>query len=434
MYISQCIIAKNEEDNIGYCLSHLKSVADEQIVVDTGSNDRTVEVAKELGAKLFHFDWIDDFSAARNYALEKAKGDWIIFLDCDEYFSDASISMIRERIKRIHGNRNINGIKTELINIDKDKNVLSTTQNISPRIFRNRKSIRYKNKIHEYLIDTKNIKNQYAVICIDDNDIKIIHIGYDKNIAREKNKKERNVSMLKKELDENPTDSRLNLYVSNSLYLNKQYNEALHYAFQALKYMDSNKRLDYYPTIYSSILYSMHALSSTLDEMKSIFDKAISKYPEYPDYYGAMGLAALNDGDAKEAIRYLEECIYYCNNYSSGIESLALGQIEKLYNELLKAYIIEDNKPKIVELSVALLNADKYDYENLTVLIITLLSQEKEEAIIEFLSKIYDYNSFKDKIYLFKSGEVSKNEKLIEYYYSLFNEEELKTLESSQKI
>jgi hypothetical protein len=81
-----------------------------------------------------------------------------------------------------------------------------------------------------------------------------------------------------------------------------------------------------------------------------------------------------------------------------------------------------------------LLNVDKYDYENLTVLIITLLSQEKEEAIIEFLSKIYDYNSFKDKIYLFKSGEVSKNEKLIEYYYSLFNEEELKTLESSQKI
>ena len=99
MYITQCIIAKNEEDNIGYCLSHLKSVADEQIVVDTGSNDRTVEVAKELGAKLFYFDWIDDFSAARNYALEKAKGDWIVFLDCDEYFTDDSIPLIKGYIK-----------------------------------------------------------------------------------------------------------------------------------------------------------------------------------------------------------------------------------------------------------------------------------------------------------------------------------------------
>lgn len=426
MYITQCIIAKNEEDNIGYCLSHLKSVVDEQIVVDTGSTDRTVEIAKELGAKAFHFDWIDDFSAARNFALEKAKGDWIIFIDCDEYFSDESISMIRENIKRIHGNRNINGIKNELINIDKDKNVLSTTKNISPRIFRNRKSIRYTKKIHEYLIDTKNIKNEYTVACIDGNDIKIMHTGYDQNIAQKKNKKERNVNMLKKELDENPTDSHLNLYVSNSLYMNQQYSEALHYALQALKHMDSNKNLDYYPNIFSSILYAMQAIGSTQYEMKSIFDEAINKYPEYPDYYGAMGLAAINDGDAKDAIEYLENCIYYCNNYSGNIESLALGQIERFYNELLKAYILEDNKPKIVEISVALLNADKYDYENLSVLIITLLSQEKEEAIIEFLAKIYDYNNIKDKVYLLKSSEVSKNEKLIEYYNSLFDEKEIK--------
>jgi glycosyltransferase involved in cell wall biosynthesis len=200
MYISQCIIAKNEEDNIGHCLSHIKSVVDEQIVVDTGSTDRTVEIAEKLGAKVFNFDWVDDFSAARNFALDKARGDWIIFLDCDEYFSEQSIPLIRNTIRKISGNRNINGILTELINIDKNKNIISSIKNVSPRIFRNRKSLRYKNKIHELLVDAKSKEANSAVVCLDaTNDIKIFHTGYDKSIMDDKKKNERNINLLKEE-------------------------------------------------------------------------------------------------------------------------------------------------------------------------------------------------------------------------------------------
>jgi hypothetical protein len=174
----------------------------------------------------------------------------------------------------------------------------------------------------------------------------------------------------------------------------------------------------------------MYALDTSYNDMKIMFDEAVSKYPRYPDYYRAIGIAAIESKQSKEAIRYLEECIYYCKNYNSNIESTAIGQIEKVYSELLSAYIMDENKPKIVEISVALLNTNKYEYENVTVLIKTLLTQENEEDIISFLSKIYDYNNFKDKIYLIKASEAAKSEMLINYYRSILKENELKILNS----
>ena len=84
--MSQCMIVKNEEKNIEQALSWGKGIFFEQIVVDTGSTDRTVELAKKMGAIVYFFPWIDDFAAAKNFALEQAKGKWIAFLDADEYF------------------------------------------------------------------------------------------------------------------------------------------------------------------------------------------------------------------------------------------------------------------------------------------------------------------------------------------------------------
>jgi hypothetical protein len=79
--LTVCLIAKNEERFLGQCLASVKDLADEIVVVDTGSTDRTVEIARSFGAKLGYFEWSHDFSAARNAALELATGDWILVLD-----------------------------------------------------------------------------------------------------------------------------------------------------------------------------------------------------------------------------------------------------------------------------------------------------------------------------------------------------------------
>lgn len=84
--ISQCMIVKDEEENIRKALSRGKGIVWEQIVVDTGSRDRTVQIAESMGARVYHYTWTDDFSAAKNYAISKAGGEWIAFLDADETF------------------------------------------------------------------------------------------------------------------------------------------------------------------------------------------------------------------------------------------------------------------------------------------------------------------------------------------------------------
>ncbi len=97
--LSVCMIVKNEEAHIGHCLASIKGLADEIVVVDTGSEDRTFDIARLFGAKCDRFDWNEDFSAARNYALSLARGDWILVLDADEMVSRSDHPRIRQWIQ-----------------------------------------------------------------------------------------------------------------------------------------------------------------------------------------------------------------------------------------------------------------------------------------------------------------------------------------------
>lgn len=432
MYISQCLIAKNEEDNIEHCLSHLKSVVDEQIVIDTGSTDRTVEIAESIGAKVFHFDWVDDFSAARNFALDKAKGDWIIFLDCDEYFSENSISLIRDYITKLGEKKQIDGIACELINIDLNNNIMATVRNVSSRIFKRKDYLKYNNKIHEILCNTRT-SNSNPILADASDFLKIFHTGYAAEEVNKKNKNERNTKLLEKELEKNPQDWKLNLYLSKQFNMEKRYEEALDYCLKSLECIDKTiiNFYYYYCTIYSNIMLNMIELSKSYEEIKGVFDEAIKHFSNFPDFYMYMGTVTLRENRINESIVFLEKCIYYCENYKMDVECFALGKIDKIYTNLLKAYLVDNNRLKVVELSVSLLKVNKYNFEVLTILIKTLLSQEKEEDIILFLNKVYDYKLLKDKLYLLKASEFIKNTELENSYKNLLNEEELKLVKNS---
>jgi GT2 family glycosyltransferase/MoaA/NifB/PqqE/SkfB family radical SAM enzyme/Flp pilus assembly protein TadD/glycosyltransferase involved in cell wall biosynthesis len=96
--LSLCMIVKNEQTNLVRCLSSIKAAVDEMIVVDTGSTDRTKELAAVFGAKVFDFNWDEDFSSARNFSLSKATGDWILVIDADETVSSRDHETIRDLI------------------------------------------------------------------------------------------------------------------------------------------------------------------------------------------------------------------------------------------------------------------------------------------------------------------------------------------------
>ena len=98
--LSVCFIARNEEANLRRAIHSVRSVADEVLVADTGSTDKTVDVATEMGAIVHHFPWCDDFSAARNFAISHARGDWIFWLDADEELLAESAEELRASLAR----------------------------------------------------------------------------------------------------------------------------------------------------------------------------------------------------------------------------------------------------------------------------------------------------------------------------------------------
>ena len=96
--LSLCMIVKDEEDCLARCLLSATPVVDETVIVDTGSTDRTKEIAKAFGAKVYDFEWTDDFSEARNLSLSKATGEWILVLDADETISPLDYDALSPRL------------------------------------------------------------------------------------------------------------------------------------------------------------------------------------------------------------------------------------------------------------------------------------------------------------------------------------------------
>ena len=158
--ISVCLIAKDEEDVIASSLSSIQLLADEIIVVDTGSSDDTLSVARRYGARIIHQPWNDDFSGARNTALANASCSWILTLDCDEVIADKDIQAIKRltKAKRVDGylfeQRNyvdayVDGLKPCSGEYKEEFNHIGYLPVPIVRLFRNHPSIRYVGRVHE---------------------------------------------------------------------------------------------------------------------------------------------------------------------------------------------------------------------------------------------------------------------------------------------
>ena len=226
--ISACVITKNEEKNLGRWLKSMRVAADEMIVVDTGSTDRTCELARAAGAKLYHFTWRDDFAAAKNYAIEQAKGRWILFLDADEYFTPATVEAVRPLLRRLTPHHEVAGVLCRLTNIDLDDGGRLSTASMQLRMFRNLRSLRYVGRIHEALDVPHNRSIELT------REVEIYHTGYSHSII--KAKLQRNKAMLEKRIAERggtikPTERS---YLMDIAYGLDDYDAAIHYARETL--------------------------------------------------------------------------------------------------------------------------------------------------------------------------------------------------------
>jgi len=210
--LSLCMIVKNEAKNLDRCLSSVQGVADEIVVVDTGSTDRTVAIAQEHGARLFHHPWHNDFAEARNVGLEQARCDWILHLDADEELEADSRGRLKKALEQV-GPEGLLMVVRSLLppgpgTVHDDV--------LQVRLFRNRPAYRYVSQVHEQIMTSiMNAGGKFLMT-----DLQIVHYGYLKPVVQTDNSRDqRNLALLEQALALEPQNSYLCAKLGLQYYL-----------------------------------------------------------------------------------------------------------------------------------------------------------------------------------------------------------------------
>ncbi|HLU40351.1 MAG TPA: glycosyltransferase [Planctomycetota bacterium] len=198
--LSLVMMVKDEARTLARCLRSVRDAVDEIIVVDTGSSDETVEIARSFDARVLHCAWTDDFSAPRNVGLAAATGDWILVLDADEAVRAGDAPRLRELI----ADPTVSGWQLVLQNEYGDGT--KTLGVAILRLFRNLPGIRYQNRIHEQVLPTLQAEGARLGLRVQAADVVVLHDGYTDECMAARNKNERNERLFRLQLAETPDD------------------------------------------------------------------------------------------------------------------------------------------------------------------------------------------------------------------------------------
>jgi glycosyltransferase involved in cell wall biosynthesis len=362
MKVSLCMIVKNEETTLPKCLGSVNNFVDEIVVLDTGSTDKTPQIAQQLGAKVHYFTWNNNFSAARNEALKYVTGDWILVLDADETLTDEIIPLLKSVIS-----------KEEYLVINLVRQEVGSTQSpysLVSRLFRNHPDIYFDRPYHALIDDSvTTILNQephWQIGYLPG--VAILHTGYQKAVINEQNKYAKAAAAMEEFFASHPHDA----YVCSKLgalymqmgkidagmeLLNRGLNQLIgnpvHEAKKPLnkfKHSQSPKvEFAFDEDINYDILYELHYhLGIAYTNLKN-FSLAISHYqsavklPIYPllklGGYNNLGNLLKNVGDLPAAKIAYETAIKIDSNFVTGYYNL--GMVCKamgLFTEAIDAY------------------------------------------------------------------------------------------------
>ncbi len=298
-YTSACVIVRNEEKNLPRWLKCMSALADEIVVVDTGSTDNTVEIARKAGARLFSFPWINDFAAAKNFAIEQAKGKWIFFLDADEYWEKKDFAIIRKTLRQYDKQKDVIGFVCRLINIDVDNHNRILNENLHIRIFRNLLQLRYKGAIHEQLVYSGTGKKEMKLLP----EAAIIHTGY--SASTDICKAKRNLQIML-DLQKNGKGQESDIcYITDCYYSLKDYEKAIESARKAIATQVILPGRE--TRMYCTLIQSLHLTGHTWQQLLPVVEKAERAFPHVPEFRALLGFAAWQEGDREQACKFFRE-------------------------------------------------------------------------------------------------------------------------------
>ena len=317
--LSLCMIVKDEEESLPTCLESIKDYVDEIIIVDTGSTDSTVEIAKRYNAKVYHHAWENSFSKARNYSLKYATCDWILIMDADEEIEMNDAYKLRETIR----DDNVNLIYMPAFS--KEKGGMNSSVYLIERVFKNNLDFHYEGIVHNTLKFSGRCKSENIVF---------YHYGYHLDDEQMERKFTRTSTLLKEQIKDDPSNPMPHHYLAVAFLSRDMNDECIEEALKAIKLFEHNnintnvKLLSCYTA--SIAFYA----NDDLTNAEYYAMKSVNSYPDYLDGYFMLSSIYMRQKE-------YDKCINATNKYLTILESIISnpsGALQIPYNNINNAW------------------------------------------------------------------------------------------------
>nr|WP_232243040.1 glycosyltransferase family 2 protein [Paenibacillus sp. GSMTC-2017] len=318
------MIVRNEDGFIKECLEHVHSVVDEIIIVDTGSTDDTIKICESYGAIVLRYEWNEDFAAARNYGLQHATGDWILWLDADEILAESSRGLIRDVLGWNDKDMGVIGLINYFgdypVSVDRAYHVQQH------RLFRNHIGFKFQGRIHERLnVKELNIKeNRIHYLATN-----LHHYGYLDPVRTQKNKSERNLTMLLQELDKEDTNPWVHYHIASEYNQMSEYQKAYDSVNKSILAFIKSNQLP--PSLIYRLKYETMLSYGTYEGIWPGIDKAILLYADYVDLHFIKGVVLWLKKRYVLARETFEHCLELGDKMTRHLTLYGLGTFQAHY-------------------------------------------------------------------------------------------------------
>jgi len=296
--VSLCMIMRDEQEHLPRCLESVRDAVDEIVIVDTGSTDRSIEIAEGFGARVLHEEWKGDFAAPRNTGIDAATGDWILVLDADEELIDGA------RIRDLLHDEAIEGYCLREVNFIGEERGIESVVNSAFRLFRNRPAYRYSGALHEQIMGTVDPEGGRVTRFVG---IEIHHYGYLEPTSRARQKTDRNMAIVMEEVARRPGDSFTLFNAGVEFQRIGQFEEALDYFSRSFKALDSLKAY-YASLLLRNIVATLNAMERW-DEALDVLADALSAYPDFTDLHYLQGQIHASRREYRAAVQSFRRAI-----------------------------------------------------------------------------------------------------------------------------
>lgn len=343
--ISLCMIVRNEERVLKDCLESAAPFFNEMIVVDTGSTDRTKEIAEELGARVYDFPWIDDFSAARNESLKHAKGKWIFWMDADDTLpwqcGEELLRLAIESPKRITSFI----VPAQFV----EEGPGSGTRVDHIKLFRRFPGMRFEHRIHEQILPSI---NEYGGMHTRSSAY-VLHSGYDTSPEGQARKAERDWTLLRLDFKERPRHPFTNFNIGMTYHFSGKHKQAILWLRRCLKLTDPSQSI--VRKTYAMLAISTRQIKGE-EAALELFEEGLKVAPDDPELLYQQGHSLVALGKLEEAKQSYERVLQ--QNIDDHLSSVDVGIVNfKAQHALAGAHRLDGDYKKAKDSYLKVLEA-----------------------------------------------------------------------------